>query len=682
MSEQLNVLVIEDQRHDYNLAKYALTRGEELCSVSWIKRGEDALQQLSNHNFDVAVLDYKLPGMNGLEIFQAMKAHEVNMPTIFVTGSSTVTTAVEALKLGAQDFLVKDSSGKYLDLLPIIVRKAYEDWQNEQARKQAEAALRESDERLRSTIASLDDLVFVLDEDGSFLSYFQPPSKLDAGQAPEFFLGKSYEDVLPPHVARLLTQALESALISNSVQQFDYALSSASNTYWFNAKLSLRCNSNGQYAGATMVVRDITDRQLTTAMLQQKTAQLEALRQIGLELASELNLDSLLQSIVDSAIVLLNGTMGSLYLLTNHGQKLQYAVTGGESNVTWQSNLAMGEGIGGKVWESGEPIILNHFREWEGYCKTKDAPQPVAFIGVPIQWQDRLLGVLTIAARHPIYFSVNDSELLTLFAMQAAVALHNVQLLREIQQNRDELEDRVQMRTSELTEANKRLQSLHDLKIKFIHDITHELRTPISNLKLHLDLLNRGKTEKREKYLKVITDQTNRLEIIFEQIVELTRLTTEVNEEIKLVDLNEIIGQAFLSYCIHETDTPLKTQFEPDKSLPHISANRKQLFALAQQLIKNAVNYTHEGYIVVKTFADNEYVCIQVEDTGIGISEEDLPYIFDKFYRGKKVGQFNQPGAGIGLSVVKEIANLHAGEVTVYSQDGIGSCFIVRLPIK
>ncbi len=127
-------------------------------------------------------------------------------------------------------------------------------------RRRMEENLLESEERLRSTISSMDDLVFLLDRNGNFLDFYQPSKIPDLFIPPKDFLGKSFKEVLPSDVARQLATAIRSAKATKKVQQFDYSLEISGKLLWFNAKVSLRKNSAGKFDGVTVVVRNITHR--------------------------------------------------------------------------------------------------------------------------------------------------------------------------------------------------------------------------------------------------------------------------------------------------------------------------------------------------------------------------------------------------------------------------------------
>jgi PAS domain S-box-containing protein len=127
-------------------------------------------------------------------------------------------------------------------------------------REQIGRALRESEERLRSTFASMDDLVFVLDKDGAFCDYYQPPDRSELYFPPEEFVGKSFEEVLPPNVSPLLENAIKALIETARVQQYDYSMELDGEESWFSAKISMRRDSSGEFAGVTQVSRNITAR--------------------------------------------------------------------------------------------------------------------------------------------------------------------------------------------------------------------------------------------------------------------------------------------------------------------------------------------------------------------------------------------------------------------------------------
>ena len=167
-----------------------------------------------------------------------------------------------------------------------------------------------------------------------------------------------------------------------------------------------------------------------------RTAQLEALQQVGLEVAVELDLDTLLHSIVSQAIQLVGGISGGLYLYRPDRDVLEWAVVVGPDLAPVGSFLRRGEGLSGKIWQTGLPLIVDDYQHWEGRAAIYAGYPIAATVGVPVRSGSEFLGVLNVAADAPRLFSSSDAELLSLFAAQAAIAIKNARLFQSERQQR------------------------------------------------------------------------------------------------------------------------------------------------------------------------------------------------------------------------------------------------------
>jgi signal transduction histidine kinase len=265
---------------------------------------------------------------------------------------------------------------------------------------------------------------------------------------------------------------------------------------------------------------------------------------------------------------------------------------------------------------------------------------------------------------------------------QLAVAIQNTRLLDQTRRHTEELEQRVVERTRELAEANLRLTELDQLKSKFVSDVSHELRTPIANLKLYVELLQRGSAEKRAHYLTVLKQQAGRLTQLIEDILNLSRLELGGGRvTFGPVNLNYIVDQVVTAHQPRAEATGLTLTFAPGLDLPPVRGEVNQLAQVVTNLLVNALNYTLEGAVRVSTFQTTQEACLQVKDTGIGIDSEDLPNVFDRFYRGRRSQRSETPGTGLGLAIVKEIVDVHDGRIEVNSQVKQGTTFKVWLPL-
>jgi GAF domain-containing protein len=193
--------------------------------------------------------------------------------------------------------------------------------------------------------------------------------------------------------------------------------------------------------------------------------QLEALRQVTQDLIALRDLDTLLHQIIERAMQLLDGEAGGLYLYRPEREVLEWAVAIGENVSPIGTTLSRGEGLSGKVWATGKPLIVGDYGGWVGRSpKWPDLPASV--VGVPIQWGDEFLGVLNIRAQSSRgCFTSGDAVLLSQFAAQAAIAVKNARLYQQVVDLADNLERRVEERTEALAHRAQELSSLYQSSV-------------------------------------------------------------------------------------------------------------------------------------------------------------------------------------------------------------------------
>ncbi len=239
-------------------------------------------------------------------------------------------------------------------------------------------------------------------------------------------------------------------------------------------------------------------------------------------------------------------------------------------------------------------------------------------------------------------------------------------------------------------EAN-RLRANSDLKSQFIYNISHELKTPLTNIKGFSSLLYGGEfgalNEEQRNYTNTITQEADRLMLIIQQILDAAKLeANKVKLEPKELDLRDLENSHSIG-ALKEMSRNKGLDFSWNVSfdVPKITADPNRLIQVFVNLIGNSVKFTEKGSITVKVFKKSKRtVECDVIDTGIGISDDDKHKIFKKFYEAPKKDLVKQDGAGtgLGLSITREIIKLHGGRIGFESQLGKGSTFWFSLPIK
>jgi two-component system phosphate regulon sensor histidine kinase PhoR len=220
----------------------------------------------------------------------------------------------------------------------------------------------------------------------------------------------------------------------------------------------------------------------------------------------------------------------------------------------------------------------------------------------------------------------------------------------------------------------------------FLHQVTHEFRTPLSNIRAYTETLMEGILEDRDaqrECLNVINSEAARLGRLVEDVLTASQLEVGTARlRLSEVDLGRLLQQAVqdLHATADERNVDLHLRLPP--KVPKIQGDKDRLAVVFNNLLGNAIKYTDSGGSVSLACEDRgRDLEITVTDTGIGIEEEELPRVFDKFFRSSSETVRERPGTGLGLATARQIVRLHGGEITVQSKPNEGSIFTVTLPV-
>jgi len=214
----------------------------------------------------------------------------------------------------------------------------------------------------------------------------------------------------------------------------------------------------------------------------------------------------------------------------------------------------------------------------------------------------------------------------------------------------------------------------------FVADASHDLRSPVTVIQGNLDLLRRDLSEAdRRESLRAIESETARMTKIVSDLLLLAEVESGQPEGKELVSLKEMLSGEFKRALLLAGNRKIVIGRQEDVVVRGDAYRMKQILG---NLVDNAIRYTAEGgTITLSLFRDGDWACLEVADTGIGISREHLPHIFDRFYRVDKARSRAGGGTGLGLAIVKGIVEQHGGKVTVTSEPGKGSTFTVWLKL-
>ena len=228
------------------------------------------------------------------------------------------------------------------------------------------------------------------------------------------------------------------------------------------------------------------------------------------------------------------------------------------------------------------------------------------------------------------------------------------------------------------------LENMEEVRKQFISNISHEMQSPLTSIKGYAGALRDGlvSEENQQDYLDIIYQEVDRLSRLSNNLLKMASLDAE-KDLIKLETyrLDEQIRRVILS--IEPLWREKNISVELDLSKTYIYANQDLMEQVWLNLIVNAVKYNREnGEIYISFYKDDQDIVVRINDTGIGIDQKDIPYLFDRFYKVDRSRSEFSSGNGLGLSITKKIIQIHNGSIDLVSQKGIGTTFFVRLPIQ
>lgn len=233
---------------------------------------------------------------------------------------------------------------------------------------------------------------------------------------------------------------------------------------------------------------------------------------------------------------------------------------------------------------------------------------------------------------------------------------------------------------NKLQQSSEEIDRLENRRRQFMADVSHEMRTPLTTIAGVIEGLrnNMIAEDQREKGIRLVSDETKRLMRLVNENLDYEKIrsnqVTLAKEEIEADELLEIIQEQLQMQAAEKGDV-IEIETEPGQV---IYGDMDRLIQVLTNIVKNSIQFTENGRIVLKAFEEPQYMVIEVQDTGSGIDVEEIDLIWRRFYKAdlsRGSGQF-----GLGLSIVKQLIALHDGDVRVESEKGKGTKFTIRLP--
>ncbi|MCL5985395.1 MAG: ATP-binding protein [Actinobacteria bacterium] len=242
--------------------------------------------------------------------------------------------------------------------------------------------------------------------------------------------------------------------------------------------------------------------------------------------------------------------------------------------------------------------------------------------------------------------------------------------------------DELGVLASSFNEMADDLQRSENSRRELIADIAHEFRTPLTSIKGYIESIKDGIKKPDPQTLGRVLDETDRLTSLISDLQQLSLAESgNINLEKETVDLNNLLKTSLAKFEIEIMKKKISARLDLQKNIPPINLDKKRISQVFENLISNAIKYNKKnGIIDIISNFDKSGAKIVFSDSGIGIPSNEIPFIFDRFYRSEKSRSRKTGGTGLGLSIAKNYIELHGGSIKVESVEGKGTTFTVFLP--
>ncbi len=311
-----------------------------------------------------------------------------------------------------------------------------------------------------------------------------------------------------------------------------------------------------------------------------------------------------------------------------------------------------------------------------------------ASLCLPLLSSNKLIGVIVLGSKiSGDAYTKEDLELLNVLSKQAGIAIENAIMYQKVQSFSETLEEKVDEQTKELQSANKELKRLDEAKSEFLSIASHQLRTPLTVIKGYVSMMLEGSFGRIPKVvrgnLKKVFISTERLVNLVENLLDISRIEAgRLEFDIQPVDLAEISKFLIDDFHRKAKEKNLKLEFHAEKNLPKAKTDPDQIKEVISNFIDNAIKYTEQGKITVSLHQESRSVVFSCQDTGRGISPEDLSRLFNKFTRGQGMMKVHTEGVGLGLYFARVLIENMGGRIWAESPGkNKGSKFSFSLPL-
>jgi PAS domain S-box-containing protein len=634
MKPPKRLILLEDDPVDAQLLRRYITMEWPACEFLLINHEAAFQEAIQEGSFDLILSDYSLPGFGGASALALARKFCPGVPFIFVSGAIGDEIAVESLKAGATDYVLKDRPAR---LVPAI-RRALVEAEESAHRRQVEDQLRQSEEQYRDLFENASDLIVSVTPEGRFL--FVNRAWLQTLRYSEQELGElTLFDIVHPAYREQCRERLLNTAPRECQSWETIFLTKFGHSLYVEGHLTPRVVS-GDLVAARGIFRDVTEKKLTDMALQRSIRQFETL---------------------------VNSIEGIVWQAELPSFRFTF--------VSQQAERLLGYPL--SSW-------LEQPQFWKNHIHPED--------------QARVLSLCTriSAAKHKSFeyrMIANDGRIVWVrdnvtvrsepgTASQLQGVMVDVTLRKLAEQKARRTQARLRQSNHELLQKNREIQN-------FYHMLSHELKTPLTSAREFICIVSDGLagpvTKEQTEFLTIARESCDQLRVCINDLLDATRIETgKLSLTMRPVSLHWLIQRAITTMSSTAVARQIALLQNVEPNLPEIPLDENRINQVLNNLLNNAISHTPPGGRIRisagQPASRPDLVQLSVSDTGCGIPPQDQGHVFDRLYQVKPGDSTTDQGVGLGLYICRELVELHGGSIWVESEPGHGSTFHFVLP--
>jgi PAS domain S-box-containing protein len=635
MKSPRRLLLLEDAPDDAELLRRHLSAEWPACQIVPAHNRSGFEEALKHGPYDLILSDYALPGFGGLGALGLARQFCPEVPFIFVSGAIGDEVAVESLKAGATDYVLKD---RLIRLVPAI-RRALQEAEERALRKQIREQLRLSEEQYRDLFENATDLIQCVGPEGNF-QYVNRAWRETLGYGEPALAKLNFFEVLHPEYHHDYRERLRQAAATGAAGWEAVFLTRSGREIYVEGNLGARLES-GKLAAMRGIFHDVTEKKLALGALKKSIRQYEALVNSVDGIVWQADLPSLRFTFVSQQAERLLGYPAGRWL---------------EEQDFWQQHIHP---------DDREKALA--------LCRSLNPEKPYLNFEYRMQTADGRV----VWLRDIVSLRDEKGE-----APQIQGIMVDITSRKQAEAGRRETEAKLEQSNRDLLRKNQEIQN-------FYHTLSHELKTPLTSAREFIAIVMDGLagpiSDTQLEYLSIARDSCNQLRVCINDLLDATRLETgKLAIELKPQPLAAIIQRVIATMSPSASEKKISLSHDLHGDLGEVPLDENRIKQVVTNLLNNAIKNTPTGGQILVTAGEApgqpELVQVSVIDTGCGIAKDEHDRIFDRLYQIKAGDATTEQGVGLGLYLCRELIQLHGGNIWVESEPGRGSTFSFVLP--